>query len=126
MMNNNSDVDSLDLNSFFIRKRMFSNFSENTNNNQQLNTGGEVALLLQNNNDDVSRIFAFKNSQHAMSIQKFSKEKNNEALFDDNSRSNDQNGKEDDVRTGGGYNNQHRVFKILVCQPDHRKSFVKK
>lgn len=113
----NSDVENIDLNSFFVRKRLFQNFGENNPNNQS-NQPRESIIgdLINSQNDDVSRIFAFKNSQHAMSIQKFHKEKNNEDLFDDNLNS---GGKEDEMRNS--YHNEHRVFKILVCQPDHRK-----
>ena len=125
-LSNNLDVDKIDINSFFVRKRLFGNFGENNNPNQQQQQNQlhreSIAMqresitgeVLSAQNDDVSRIFTFKNSMHAMSIQKFIKEKNNEDLFDDNSSI----GQDDDLRSS--YQNEQRVFKILVCQPDHR------
>ncbi len=113
----NFDVDNIDINSFFIRKRLFGNFGENNPNTPASSQLAQQADAV--NNDDVSRIFAFKNSQHAMSIQKFNKEKNNEDLFDDNLGQ--QGG--DDANSDLRNYNQNRVFKILVCQPDHRNFF---
>lgn len=118
-----NDVDNIDLNSFFVRKRLFmGNFGEN-NPNSSANTHRESMALqresitgeILSQKDDVSRIFTFKNSMHAKIIQKFHKEKNNEGLFDDHQDGNEQN---DDMRSS--YHNELRIFKILVCQPDHR------
>lgn len=118
-LSSTTDVDKIDINSFFVRKRLFGNFGENNNPNQ-VNTAIQresiTGEILSGQNDDVSRIFTFKNSMHAMSIQKFIKEKNNEDLFDDNLNGDD--GAGDDMRSN--YHNEQRVFKILVCQPDHR------
>ncbi len=51
---------------------------------------------------------------HSMSIQKFNKERNNEDLFKDSL------GGEAEDAMRSSYHNEQRVFKILVCQPDHR------
>ena len=66
------------------------------------------------------RIFTFKGSSYAMSITNYMREKNNEDLFNE-THDNDENRLNSNMSnslSGGG--NDQRVFKILVCQPDHR------
>jgi hypothetical protein len=142
-LTNINDLDKMDVNSFFVRKKMFG-FNETTTTttttNLQTNTNNQIMSSSGNfdtapaSNQSNNHIFAFKNSSHAMSITKYNREKNNEAYFDDHylNQSGDASSTDDNRGGAGGagnggsdehkltLNNEHRVFKILVCQPDHR------
>lgn len=67
------------------------------------------------------RVFTFKGSSYAMSITNYMREKNNEDLFnetlDDDGNNLSQNLSNSMIANNS---NEQRVFKILVCQPDHR------
>ena len=105
----------MDVNSFFVRKRLL-NFGLGGENNPSGGAGGnQMGQNANANPDDTGnhRIFTFKNSSHAMSITNYIREKNNEDLF-----SNDLS--EDENNRILAENGTQRVFKILVCQPDHR------
>ena len=115
---NNADmIDKMDINAFFVRKRLINLTFNSENPNNNVPRESVVGDLLNQNVDDVSHMFTFKNSSHALSIQQFIKEKNNEDLFDD---VNDK-GDAEEAGARSSLNNEQRVFKILVCQPDHRK-----
>lgn len=109
-------IDKMDINSFFAKKRLI-NLAFGTNEPSLAPAAGQnQAYNQQATSDDSSthRIFTFKGSSHAMSITNYIKEQNNEDLF-----SND----EDYSKSSESANqmgNDQRVFKILVCQPDHR------
>ena len=65
------------------------------------------------------RIFAFKNSSHAMSITSYIREKNNEDLFNETLDIDGSSQHMNDPASGAN-GASDRVFKILVCHPDHR------
>jgi hypothetical protein len=103
--------------------------------NQQELGGGSGSFasgLNQTDNDQHQRLFTFKGSSNSMSIDKYLKEKNNESFFnkDNENNSKDVPSQNDDDNTTNNnilsknsissYNDEHRIFKILVCQPGHR------
>lgn len=112
---NTVDLDKMDVNSFFVRKRLINlAFGDNTNQTAQSNAQAQSNPTTDGSNASNS-MFAFKNSSHALSIIKYNREKNNENLFDEEKFS--QDGGDDLVISK---NFEQRTFKILVCQPDHR------
>ena len=112
---NSNDLDKMDINSFFVRKRLINLTFGDTGSSQAAQSNAQT---LSNNpsldSHASSHIFAFKNSSHAISITKYNREMNNENLFDEETYS--QNGDE----LAMNKNFEQRTFKILVCQPDHR------
>jgi len=127
---NNNDLDKMDINSFFVRKRLinlgFGNDAASAANTRQNDAAGQTNTLSNQNTANTetvgslsSHIFSFKNSSHAISITKYNREKNNENLFDDPESFLADND-EVSVAVNKSLNNEQRVFKILVCQPDHR------
>ena len=104
-------IDKMDINAFFVRKRLLNlGFGGDTNP-----TSAQTQTQAPNMDDTGNhRIFTFKNSSHSMSINNYIREKNNEDLFANDDFNEQENG------GAGSASNQQRVFKILVCQPDHR------
>lgn len=120
----------MDINTFFVRKRLinlgFGNDANSGANAKQNDAAGQANTLSNQNTSNTdtgsslsSHIFSFKNSSHAISITKYNREKNNENLFDDPDSFLADND-EISVAMNKSLNSEQRVFKILVCQPDHR------
>jgi exocyst complex component 4 len=133
-------LDRLDINSFFARKRLLNlgfGGGETTNSSSsagQGTGGGGGTTGSQAGNqfgatgggggeeqNNQRRLFTFKGSSHAMSINSYIREQNNEDLFmsgrdymSEDSAANKLNAQ------NNASQNEQRVFKILVCQPDHR------
>jgi hypothetical protein len=124
-MTSSDIMDRLDLNSFFVRKRLLNLpfTSDSTPSNvaamaqQSGQFGGGQAGLGGGSggagDDSLShRMFTFRGSLHSMKINTYMREQNNENLFD---KKTDQDGDR-----SLSPSSEQRTFKILVCQPDHR------
>ncbi|CAF1009301.1 unnamed protein product [Brachionus calyciflorus] len=105
---NQDDLENIDINSFFARKRLINLPFTTDSQASGTNTANQSNQI----SDDASkhRMFTFKGSSHAMSITNYIREKNNEDLFSTMDSS--------DLSNKLKSNLKQRVFKILVCQPD--------
>lgn len=102
-------LENIDINSFFSRKRLL-NIPFTTDSAPMTSNPANPSSSFPGDGSQ-NRMFQFKNSSHAMSINNYIREKNNEDLFTNmNSDSNN--------KTSSSSN--QRDFKILVCLPDHR------
>jgi hypothetical protein len=117
--NSSADLlDKMDVNAFFAKKRLI-NLAFGSNAETSLVAPGQSQAFSNQpaTSDDSAthRIFTFKGSSHAMSITNYIKEQNNEDLF-----SNDEDYSRSSESASQMGSSDQRVFKILVCQPDHR------
>lgn len=113
-------MDKMDINAFFVRKRLinlgFGGDSAATAANTAVNAAEPNADVDEKNN---RRLFTFKGSSHAMSITNYIREQNNENLFGSDSTTAGNSSTGEDSSSAAAAS-EHRTFKILVCQPDHR------
>lgn len=99
----------MDINSFFARKRLLNiPFTTDPATVSSVPTNTSNSLP---GDGSHQRMFQFKNSSHAMSINNYIREKNNEDLFTNMSL---------DSTSKANLASEQRDFKILVCLPDHR------
>lgn len=114
--NNSDPLDRVDINSFFARKRLINlSFTTDQQSSSASSTGLGPNNQMSSDENNQHRMFTFKGSSHAMSITNYIREQNNEDLFStaESADFNSQN-------MLGSHQDEQRVFKILVCQPDHR------
>ena len=124
-------LDKLDINSFFARKRLlnlaFGGDSGVPSNANTLQAATNSALASNNSSNNLftaddgqRRMFTFKGSSHAMSINSYIREQNNEDLFTSPDVDYDEAKLKAASQSALSPSSDQRVFKILVCQPDHR------